>query len=112
MLNDLQRHELAKLLRQSNSNDAWSLDRIALHFGMQLTHREKEMLRKEVKNIPNRYADIKGIANIGKGYFYPRSPLDIQKVIDFYESRRNGLIKRMNYFAAKANELERSEAGL
>lgn len=112
MLNDLQRHELAKLLRKSSSQDPWSLDRIVSHFGLHLTtKREKERLRREVKALPLRYPDLDGIFNVGKGYFLPRSPLDKQKIIDFYESRQNGFYRRMLYFAEKVNEQQRIEAG-
>ncbi|EST56702.1 hypothetical protein T458_00015 [Brevibacillus panacihumi W25] len=109
MLNDLQRYKLANLLRNSYESDPWSLERIASHLGFQLTQREKEALRREINTICSRYSDLECVANIGKGYFLPRSPLEFQKIIYFYESRLHGVLERRKQFEKVIQNLKQNE---
>ncbi|OZB93676.1 hypothetical protein [Paenibacillus sp. XY044] len=87
------------LTNEASYDDPWSLQHIGMRFFKRpiRTSRDKYYLKKYLKEIKNSYTQLEFLYNLGRGYFVPKYIEEFQHVKDFYQSRIDGLQKRLNH---------------
>lgn len=84
------------LKNEASYDDPWSLQRIGMRFSKPVrTSRDKYYLKKQLKELKNTHADMEFLYNLGQGYFVAKYVEEFQHVKDFFQSRIDGLQKRL-----------------